>query len=430
MTVANLTTSVLYVGNGVTVDFPITFEFKQTKSFVKVFEIVILTGVETEKFETADFTFDSGPITKVVANAAPSALVQWRIERQVPLNQLTNFLNPVDSETLEESVDKLTLIAQEIDARVDTLEIPAAPPVIATNPKIPDWVTATNYEIDQTIFHQSRMYRALTDHLSNVFSTDLLNNEWELIEIEGIAGPQGNVGAPGPVGAGGSMGLTGGAGTNGVNGIFSAIATQGEAEAGVENTKGITSLRTKQAIDFQRPIATFNKILTNETAIAAQLLLIGNLTTRIASLEATTSFALGRFNGSQVLLNSSGPIKLVGSEDEPNGNGAAFRRVSTGTESALVMVQIKRETDAPATRFVTFNLIMQLVNGVWLIGRDNTEQLEATLDLDGVVLTVVTTDVLGTKIGDVFYTTDAMAGANHDTQSEIKWLGQEIPISV
>lgn len=40
-------------------------------------------------------------------------------------------------------------------------------------------------------------------------------------------------------------------GAQGNNGIFSAIATTNEAELGVENTKGMTALRVKEAIDAQ-----------------------------------------------------------------------------------------------------------------------------------------------------------------------------------
>lgn len=52
-------------------------------------------------------------------------------------------------------------------------------------------------------------------------------------------------GATGPTGAAGATGATGPAGADG---IFSAVASQAEAEAGTENTKGMTALRTAEAI--------------------------------------------------------------------------------------------------------------------------------------------------------------------------------------
>lgn len=61
-------------------------------------------------------------------------------------------------------------------------------------------------------------------------------------------------GATGPSGAVGPQGATG---ATGPAGIFSAIASQAEAEAGSENTKGLTSLRTKQSIDANSPNSGF-----------------------------------------------------------------------------------------------------------------------------------------------------------------------------
>ena len=49
----------------------------------------------------------------------------------------------------------------------------------------------------------------------------------------------------------GSDGTQGPAGADGSDGIFLAIASQSEAETGTENTKGMTPLRTKEAINAQ-----------------------------------------------------------------------------------------------------------------------------------------------------------------------------------
>lgn len=62
--------------------------------------------------------------------------------------------------------------------------------------------------------------------------------DWQLTLI-------GDVGGPGPAGPDGDPGP---AGNDGADGIFSAIASQAEAEAGTENTKGMTPLRAAQAI--------------------------------------------------------------------------------------------------------------------------------------------------------------------------------------
>ena len=60
----------------------------------------------------------------------------------------------------------------------------------------------------------------------------------------GPTGPTGLTGATGPAGTNGTNGADG---ADGADGIFSTIASQAEAEAGTNNTKGMTPLRVKQA---------------------------------------------------------------------------------------------------------------------------------------------------------------------------------------
>ena len=82
-----------------------------------------------------------------------------------------------------------------------------------------------------------------------------------------------------------------------------------------------------------------------------------------------------------------------------------------------------RRITSTEERFSSWDLIMQYVDGAWLIGRDATDQLDATLTFDGVTLSVATD---GSGRGQVSYISDTMAGANHDDASIIAWLGQEI----
>lgn len=72
----------------------------------------------------------------------------------------------------------------------------------------------------------------------------------------------------------GLVGAQGPAGANGTNGIFSAIASQSEAEAGTENTKGMTPLRTAQAIAALGgggggDVTEYRRFLTNNVTIFA-----------------------------------------------------------------------------------------------------------------------------------------------------------------
>ena len=66
----------------------------------------------------------------------------------------------------------------------------------------------------------------------------------------------------------GAPGTAGTNGTNGANGIFSAIASQAEAQAGVENTKGMTPLRTKEAIAIQAAAAPAELIFTLQNPVS------------------------------------------------------------------------------------------------------------------------------------------------------------------
>ena len=63
-------------------------------------------------------------------------------------------------------------------------------------------------------------------------------------------------------------GATGSTGAAGSDGVFSAIASQAEAEGGSENTKGMTALRVKQAVDSYGLLASNN--LSDVTASTAR----------------------------------------------------------------------------------------------------------------------------------------------------------------
>lgn len=139
---------------------------------------------------------------------------------------------------------------------------------------IETWATATSYAIDDAIVvkgdqpqFEGRFYRALVAHTSVSFATEWGNSYWEEVGRPGPQGPQGDQGPGGAQGIQGPAGANGANGAPGADGIFSAIADQAEAEAGVDNTKGMTPLRTKQAIDSQLA-ADRAQIATNTADIA------------------------------------------------------------------------------------------------------------------------------------------------------------------
>ena len=447
MTIVNLITRQTFAGNGALVLFSIPFNFQPgTASDVTKVIHIDNAAVETTLVEGTDYTLT--PLGDNPTNAdlstgsapfgAPAADEFIRMERRTPKTQETDFDSagsgtPYNPTALEDSVDKSTRQLQELSEDVDELIV--APAVVVTSTAIiPDWLPATDYLIDNVVVDPTtiKMYRALTDHTSGgSFNIDFVAGDWELLETSGIDGATGPQGPTGLTGAPGATGAAGAAGADGADGIFAAIADQAEAETGTNNTKGMSPLRTKQAVTFQLPLHA--DIISMKARITVNEADIQDLKNRVVNLESFATFALGKFAGSQKLANLQvAPIELLGllSPTAGSGKGDKFLRDGDGTEFAEVQVYIKRTNVLGDVRFSSFDLIMQFVDGVWFIGRDGTVQLEQTLDLDGVILSIVTN---GANEGQVFYTSDDMGGGDdpfHFENSVIKWWGQEIPIGI
>jgi len=128
MTVSSSTAKVSYSGNGSTQAFAVPFYFLANSQLLVVLRTA--SGVETTQVLGTDYTvtgagvLTGGTVTMTVAPAPSSSLV---IVRNVPFTQETD-LQPNDrlpAETLEQSIDKLTMITQQLDESDDrTLKIP------------------------------------------------------------------------------------------------------------------------------------------------------------------------------------------------------------------------------------------------------------------------------------------------------------------
>jgi len=128
MTVSSSTAKVSYSGNGVTVAFAVPFYFLANSQLTVTLRLS--DGSESTKVLGTDYTvtgagvLTGGTVTMTVAPASGQTLV---VSRNVPLTQETD-LQPNDrlpAETLEQSIDKLTMITQQIDEAVDrTLKAP------------------------------------------------------------------------------------------------------------------------------------------------------------------------------------------------------------------------------------------------------------------------------------------------------------------
>lgn len=425
----------LYEGNGVTVNFPITFNFISGETgVIKVYEGDLNDAKDditdaVLKTLTTHYTFDDPTTpTQIQMIAAPADGRGLLVKRVSPRTQTTEVSSPISASAVNKQFDRIVHLIQEVDDDVSELEA-GTTATTASSATAPNWVTATEYEIYALVVRANVLYRALVAHTAGAsFSSDFAAGKWEVL-IMGTQGPQGDTG---PIGAQGIQGVAGNNGLNGAagaNGIFSAIASQAEAEAGVETTKGINALRVAQAIAAQIPTNATVVDLSNDVDEAMEDVV--ELRNDVAEIRALTDVAVGRFSGSQKLKNNHGPQALlgVGAPLSNEGRGSPFKRDGDGTEYAEIMCFVRRYNGVDWRR-TAIQIVMMYHEEVWYIARRSSLQLLEELELDGITLTVVTNPA--TKEGQVWYQTDDMGGDNdiHYANSRFQWIGQEIPIGV
>jgi hypothetical protein len=141
----------------------------------------------------------------------------------------------------------------------------------------------------------------------------------------------------GPKGATGDTGSTGSAGADGV---FSAIASQAEAEGGTENTKGMTALRTKQAVDSYGLLASNN--LSDVTASTARTNLGLAIGSDVAAHNADSLFADVSDN---LTAGFSSDFEAIGN----SGTGTQTLALSNSAENLKTMTINGSFTLAPQT---------------------------------------------------------------------------------
>lgn len=295
-----------------------------------------------------------------------------------------------------------------------------------------EWNTSTAYLQDEAIYtstdpeisiqYHRKMFRCITPHTSFSFTTDFGNGYWEEMTVRGIKGDQGDVGSKGDIGPQGLQGIQGFAGANGADGIFSTIASTAEAEAGVDDTKGMTPLKTKNSFDAN--IITYDSSLKTDTInpISARLSLAE---ANIAALRNTTDIV--NLSGIQYLENNVlVATDIIGKDFGPNGGGDKLALNSVGAKSARIRAEIYRKDDTEE-RFTVANLELHFMEGssTWAIGRTSTTILVG--GDDGVTFDVTTSNPsVGIYIAQVNYISDNMVGGNYSASSYIKFLLEEI----
>lgn len=260
-----------------------------------------------------------------------------------------------------------------------------------------------------------KQYWCAVAHTASAFVGDYGNGKWVVLQTAEVKGDKGDKGDTGDQGVQGDQGVAGSNGAAGADGVFASIASQAEAQAGADNTKGMTPLRVAQAITALLPShATIVSILAS---IASHTSSIGDLLSRVNILEGLSplnlAFGVQRCNNNQLVA-----LDIDASAGE-GGSGNAFTLDADGATSAEVLVEIYRKDDAE-TRFASITLILQYIENVWYIGRRVTTVLIG--EMDGVEFGV-------NQVGNactVTYTSDNMAGGNYSSASYIKFRIQEI----
>lgn len=122
MTIAATAIKVESTGDGATLDFTFTFQIYAT-SDIKVYKVVIATGVMTLQTLGADYTvdiLDTGPGGTVTYAVAPTALQNSFIILDIPAAQSTSLTTngKFRDDQVEDMADRLTLLVQQAEEAI------------------------------------------------------------------------------------------------------------------------------------------------------------------------------------------------------------------------------------------------------------------------------------------------------------------------
>lgn len=439
MTVANTVVSQTYNGDDVTTSFSIPFDFT-SEDVIKVYLDNVLQALTTK------YSLTGGPpVTTVEMITPPATGEKLKIIRISPRTQDSSFSGTTfPAASVEERLDENIRLIQEIDNDNGTkISLSLGSPLlnlrlplevknkflkwnddataIENTEAIPAWVTAESYTTNNLVIEANVIYACVTGHTAGVFADDLGAGLWIGISgSRGVKGDTGDQGIKGDTGAKGDKGDSGANGSAGSDGIFSEIASQAEAQAGVDNTKGMTPLRTKEAIASQIP--NYSTTISDLQAADAALVVADSaLSDRISTLE--TNQTSSQYSGSQRLLNNeSTPQEILGVNGLA-GKGTGFTVDADGTKHARFECQVYRKDDAEE-RFVTVIILLHYIGTTWHLGVESRTVLIG--NYSGLTFDLVQVGNAAT----VRYVSDDMSGGNYSEDSRITYKGTEIAIGV
>lgn len=399
MTVANTTVKQRYDGDGSTTTFAIPFAYLSGEvTNIKVYLRDESVDPATETLQTAPTNYsldDATDPTNVVFVTAPTSDEKVLIVRETTYNQETDLSGA--NQVIEDQLDRMALMIQELGEKIGR---------------------TITFDVSSGVSDKSIPAPEDGKYLG-WNGTDLANLDAQQGPT-GATGPAGPKGDKGDTGDTGPQGPAGTDGADGDNGVFSEIANETEAETGTNNTKGMTPLRTKQAID--NALADYTDTTTQDATDASQNALISDARNRLQIIESNLN--VNQFSGKQDIGNGEAvAIALEGADADvsENGYGNPMSRSQVGTNFAEIDCLVRRSTDSE-TRLVQVTLVIYYFSGTWFVGRKSTTVLNDG-NPDGLTFDI-TTD--GGGVGTVTYVSDTMAGSNYS--GDILWIGKEIPI--
>ena len=261
MTLSSTVTRVEFTGNGSTTAF--AFNYPVLAAADLTVTLVNAAGSATTQTLDSHYTvalasdLTSATVTMSSAPTGGGTPDKLVIEREVDLTQIDDFQEneALPSADLEKALDKLTMATQQLNTDIARS---VRLPVGDTSGLATELGVSTAADRENKLLGFNAAGNALVEVAGRVVSVSVSTSG---VSVGGS--PTGSATITESTGAlalslGIPVGATGATGSAGSDGVFSAAASQAEAEGGSENTKGMTALRTKQAVDSYGLLASNN----------------------------------------------------------------------------------------------------------------------------------------------------------------------------
>lgn len=369
MTVSSTTNRKSFTGNGATTSFATSPMVFFDTSDLKVYVVTTATGAATLLTENTHYTVSGGDgSTGTVSLAggsapygAPSAAQTLLIVRELPLTQAADFANndASDAEVVEDALDRLTIIAQQLeDANNRALTLPTSDVTgVSTELPTPEastligWNSAgtalenkTPADVDLTLVSafaatllddaDAAAARATLGAAARGANTDLtsvfLDNTG--LKVKDMNASHGLTIKPGSnITADRTLTVTTGDADRNLqldaDHVLAGNASQAEAEAGADNAKMMTPLRTSQAIAALA--AGFTSATAQATTSGTAWTFTGIPSSATVIIVMFSAFSTDGSSDILVQLGDSGGIENSGYTSS-SASGGAFVTNSTG----------------------------------------------------------------------------------------------------